>query len=64
MHSNNHADLAIVISDERTGRHSILAEFTKRTERPPNIPMRGRAAYAAGRFARRQAREMARRAVA
>jgi hypothetical protein len=64
MHSLNHAVLGRVIADERNGRHSFRAEFPQRPERPPNIPMRGRAAYAAGRFARRLDREMARRAVA
>ena len=63
MHSLNHAVLGRVIADERTGRHSHRAELPRRPERPPNSPLRARAAFAAGRLARRLDRETARRAV-
>lgn len=63
MHSLNHAVLGSVIADERSGRHSFRAERSRRPERPPNSPVRARAAFAAGRLARRLDREMARRAV-
>jgi len=63
MHSLNHAVLGRVIADERTGRHSFRAEFPRRPERPPSFPFRARAAFAAGRLARRLDSEMARRAV-
>jgi len=63
MHSLNHAVLGRVIADERTGRHSFRAEFPRRPERPPRIPFRAHAAFAAGRLARRLDSEMARRAV-
>ncbi len=63
MHSLN-AALARTIADERGQAHQGRAVFRPGPERPPNVPVRGRAAYAAGRFARRLDREMARRAVA
>ena len=63
MHSLNHAVLGRVIADERTGRQPIRAVFPHRPERPPNSPLRARAAFATGRLARRLDSEMARRAV-
>jgi hypothetical protein len=63
MHSLNNAVLGRVIADERSSRHSFRAEPPRRPDRPPNTPFRGRAAFAAGRLARRLDREMARRAV-
>jgi len=63
MHSLNHAVMGRVIADERTSRHSFRAEFPRRPERPPNSPLRARAAFATGRLARRLDSEMARRAV-
>ncbi len=63
MHSLNHAVLASVTAAERGGRTTRRALRRGRPERPPSPPMRGRAAYAAGRLARRLDREMARRAV-
>jgi hypothetical protein len=63
MHSLNNAVLGRVIADERNGRHSYRAGTPRRPERPPNSPFRARAAFAAGRLARRLDREMARRAV-
>ena len=63
MHSLNHAVMGRVIADERSGRPAFRAEFPQRPERPPNTPIRGRVAFAAGRFARRLDHAMARRAV-
>jgi hypothetical protein len=63
MHSLNHAVMSRVIADERVLRQSRRALHPPRPERPPKLPVRGRAAYAAGRVARRLDREMARRAV-
>ena len=63
MHSLNHAVLGRVIADERTGRHCVPCGIPAAPERPPNSPLRARAAFAAGRLARRLDREMARRAV-
>jgi hypothetical protein len=63
MHSLNYATLASVTAAERTRREHPAAVRTVRPERPPSLPVRGRAAYAAGRLARRLDREMARRAV-
>ena len=62
MHSLN-AALARQIADERSQAVPSRAVSRRRPDRPPNLPVRGRAAYAAGRFARRLDREMARRAV-
>ena len=64
MHSLNHAVMGHVVAAERADRPMVRAVMPRRPERPPSVPMRGRAAYAAGRFARRLDREMARRAVA
>ena len=64
MHSLNHAVLGHVIADERSRQHSIRAVAPRRPERPPNVPMRARAAFATGRLARKLDREMAQRAVA
>lgn len=64
MHSLNQAALGRVIADERRRPRSVRVVDPRRPERPPNVPMRGYAAYAAGRVARRLDREMARRAVA
>ena len=63
MHSLNQAILGRATEDERTGRHSFRAERSRRPERPPNPPFRGRVAFATGRLARRLDQEMARRAV-
>lgn len=63
MHSLNQAVLGRAIADERTGRHPYRVEPPGRPARPPNSPVRARAAFAAGRLARRLDREMARRAV-
>jgi hypothetical protein len=63
MHSLNHAVLASATAAERHGSARGRAQRPLRPERPPSPPLRGRAAYAAGRFARRLDREMARRAV-
>ena len=63
MHSLNHAALGRVIADERTGRRWFPAESPRRPERPPSFPFRARAAFAAGRLARRLDSGMARRAV-
>jgi hypothetical protein len=62
MHSLN-AALARQVADERSQASRARAVYRPRPDRPPNLPVRGRAAYAAGRFARRLDREMARRAV-
>jgi hypothetical protein len=62
MHSLN-AALVRQVADERSQVHRDRAVYRPRPDRPPNLPVRGRAAYAAGRFARRLDREMARRAV-
>jgi hypothetical protein len=62
MHSLNHATLASVTAAERS-RREYPRPVRTRPERPPSPPVRGRAAYAAGRLARRLDREMARRAV-
>jgi hypothetical protein len=62
MHSLN-AALAREFAAEHRRVARDRAVCHPRPERPPNLPVRGRAAYAAGRFARRLDREMARRAV-
>jgi hypothetical protein len=62
MHSLNSA-LARKLADERVRAAQSRAIPRHRSDRPPKLPVRGRAAYAAGRFARRLDREMARRAV-
>jgi hypothetical protein len=63
MHSLNHAVLASVTAAERNRRSTGRAVPPQRPERPPAAPVRARAAYAAGRLARKLDREMARRAV-
>jgi hypothetical protein len=63
MHSLNHAVLASVTAAERSRRSTGRAQTLRRPEEPPGPPLRGRAAYATGRLARRLDREMARRAV-
>ena len=64
MHSLNHAVLGNVVAAERAGRPSVFAQPPQRPERPPNLPVRARVAFATGRLARALDREMARRAVA
>jgi hypothetical protein len=61
MHSLNHLSVARVDAAERVRRAS-RAERPVARHRPP--PLRGRAAYAAARLARRLDSESARRAVA
>jgi len=63
MHSLNHAALGRSLADERSGRHVIRAVHPLPPEPPPNSPIRARAAFVAGRLARRLDHEMARRAV-
>ena len=63
MHSLNHAVLASVSAAERHERSAGRASSPRRPDRPPGPPLRARAAYAAGRLARRLDSEMARRAV-
>jgi hypothetical protein len=62
MHPLN-AALARQLADERSRAAQRRALPRRPSDRPPNLPVRGRAAYAAGRVARRLDREMARRAV-
>jgi hypothetical protein len=62
MHPMNSA-LARSLADEHVRAAHSRSVPRRRRDRPPNVPVRGRAAYAAGRFARRLDREMARRAV-
>jgi hypothetical protein len=64
MHSQIQGTMSNVIATERADRAMIRAVKPGRPERPPSVPMRARAAYAAGRMARRLDRETARRAVA
>lgn len=61
MHSLNKA-LAEAVAADRV-RSAERARGRRRPERPPSPPARARAAYAAGRLARRLDQEMARRAV-
>jgi hypothetical protein len=63
MHSTHNPLLARQLADARMREAHSRAVRRRRQERPPNVPVRGRVAYAAGRFARRLDREMARRAV-
>jgi hypothetical protein len=63
MHSLNHAVLGSATAAERSDRVARRAIPPARLQRPPGPPLRGRAAYATGRLARRLDREMARRAV-
>jgi hypothetical protein len=64
MHSLNYAVLGNVVAAERAGRPSVFAQPPHRPQRPPGVPLRARAAFAAGRLAKALDREMARRAVA
>jgi len=61
MHSLN-ALLSREYADERS-RVSTVRAVPRRPERPPGVPVRGRAAFVAGRFARKLDPEMARRGV-
>ncbi len=63
MHSLNQPVLAQATAAELHGRSALRALPPGRPERPPGPPLRARAAYAAGRLARRLDSEMARRAV-
>jgi hypothetical protein len=62
MHSLNQIALAKAVAADRR-RAFEGAQRRPHPERPPAPPARARAAYAAGRLARRLDREMARRAV-
>jgi hypothetical protein len=62
MHSLNNAVLGRDFATERS-RISKVRAVPQRPERPPGVPVRGRAAFVAGRFARKLDPEMARRAV-
>jgi hypothetical protein len=62
MHSLNHIALGRELAADRVRRHPARAVPSARVLRPP--PVRGRAAYVAGRLARRLDSESARRAVA
>ena len=64
MHSLNYAVMGNQVANERARRPMVRAVAAPQPERPPNVPIRARAAYAVGRMARRLDREMARRAVA
>ena len=61
MHSNLHFELYRTLAADRI-RSAPSAEFPERRRHPP--PLRGWAAYAAGRLARRLDSESARRAIA
>jgi hypothetical protein len=63
MHSLNQPVLAQATAAELHVRTAGREVSPRRPERPPGPPLRGRAAYAAGRLARRLDSEMARRAV-
>ncbi len=63
MHSLNHAGWA-ASSPMSAANGTRSVRYPGRPERPPNVPVRGRVAYAAGRIARKLDREMAQRAVA
>jgi hypothetical protein len=63
MHSLNQAALGHAVAASRTER-PVRALAAQRPDRPPGPRARARAAYSAGRLARRLDREMARRAVA
>lgn len=64
MHSLNYAVMGNVVAAERAGRPSVFAQPPQHPQRPPGVPMRARAAFAAGRLAKALDRETARRAVA
>lgn len=64
MHTLNQLELARQVARERA--HVDERAFHRPAPPPPRmprLPLRGRVAYAAGRFASRMDREMARRAV-
>ena len=63
MHSLNQPVLAQATAAEQHARSAVRALPPRRPDRPPGPPIRARAAYAAGRLARRLDSEMARRAV-
>jgi hypothetical protein len=63
MHSLNQPVLAQATANELHARYAGRVPSPRRPERPPGPPLRGRAAYVAGRLARRLDSEMARRAV-
>jgi hypothetical protein len=62
MHSLSHPAFVQAVAADRL-RSAEGTRRRRRPERPPSVPARARAAYAAGRFARRLDPEMARRAV-
>ena len=62
MHSLNQAALGHAVAAARADR-PLRVPRTHRHDRPPPMPARARAAYAAGGLARRLDREMGRRAV-
>jgi hypothetical protein len=62
MHSLAQIAYAQAVAADRA-RPVARVVRSPRRERPPTAPLRARAAYAAGRFARRLDAEMARRAV-
>jgi hypothetical protein len=64
MHSLIQPALSNAVATARVDRSMARAVKPGRPERPPNLPVRARVAYATGRVARRLDREMARRAVA
>ena len=64
MHSLNHAALGHAVAAARAERPGRRAQSARQPDRPPpSPPVRARAAYAAGRVARRLDPEMARRAI-
>jgi hypothetical protein len=64
MHSIHNPVFVRQLADARIREAHSRAVQRRRPEKPPSVPVRGRVAYAAGRFARRLDSEMARRAVA
>jgi hypothetical protein len=63
MHSLNQSVLGHVVAAERAERPMVRAVMPRRPKRPPNTPLRARAAFATGRLAAWLDRETARRAV-
>jgi hypothetical protein len=63
MHSIHNPVFIRQLADQHIRDFHARAVPRRRQERPPNVPVRGRVAYVAGRFARRLDHEMARRAV-
>jgi hypothetical protein len=63
MHSIHNPVFARQLADVRIREAHGRAVKRRRPEKPPSVPVRGRVAYVAGRFARRLDHEMARRAV-